>query len=392
MNHGNTYGKGSVFQDGKTKRWIGEYSTGKNAEGKTIRKRVYGKTKSEVKKKLTEIELQIFSGEYIDKNYVTIKALATQIIEEDHALNYVKDGAYVRNVNTLKAMSSISGLSIQDIKVEQITNYFKSIQHLSQSTIDKSYHLLKRTFREAKNKNLITKSVMDDIKKPKSQKPPRKIRALTTTEQQKLWTILNVEKVLYKNQMMLSMLTGMRVGEINALHVEDIDFKNGYIYVSKTTSRDISGRATVSDTTKTITGIRDIHINDDVKQILQECIGTKKKGLVFTNKKGGLVSTNSVNSSFRRLKNKHDFVEPTVKGDIDLHSLRHTFATRCIEAGVTPVVLQKILGHKNINITLNVYSDVFDKMEQKNLMLANNYISTLGITFSKDKIAKDKAS
>lgn len=46
------------------------------------------------------------------------------------------------------------------------------------------------------------------------------------------------------------------------------------------------------------------------------------------------------------------------------HTLRHTYATRSIEAGVTPVVLQKLMGHTDVSITLNTYTSVFDKYKE----------------------------
>ena len=49
------------------------------------------------------------------------------------------------------------------------------------------------------------------------------------------------------------------------------------------------------------------------------------------------------------------------------HSLRHTFATRCIEAEIPPVTLKNWLGHTNIHITLDVYSDVYDRMTFKSI-------------------------
>ena len=55
------------------------------------------------------------------------------------------------------------------------------------------------------------------------------------------------------------------------------------------------------------------------------------------------------------------------------HSLRHTYATRSIEAGVTPVVLQKLMGHTDISITLNTYTSVFDKYKNNELEKVNSY-------------------
>ena len=53
--------------------------------------------------------------------------------------------------------------------------------------------------------------------------------------------------------------------------------------------------------------------------------------------------------------------------------LRHTFATRCIENGVSPVVLQKILGHNDIQVTLNTYTDVLNEFKEKEIEKIENF-------------------
>ena len=57
--------------------------------------------------------------------------------------------------------------------------------------------------------------------------------------------------------------------------------------------------------------------------------------------------------------------------------MRHTFATRAIEAGISPKVLQHMLGHSDISITLDTYTDVFDRFENQQLDLINDYMQSL---------------
>ena len=79
--------------------------------------------------------------------------------------------------------------------------------------------------------------------------------------------------------------------------------------------------------------------------------------LFYDHEKDGIIETTQVNCFYRRICEKAG-VEYNGQ-----HALRHTFATRCIEAGVQPLVLKSWLGHTNIHITLDTYSDVFDKMD-----------------------------
>ena len=59
--------------------------------------------------------------------------------------------------------------------------------------------------------------------------------------------------------------------------------------------------------------------------------------------------------------------------DITTHSLRHTYGTRCIESGMAPVVVQRLMGHTDIAVTLNTYTSVFDEFKQKEIDKVNKY-------------------
>ena len=67
------------------------------------------------------------------------------------------------------------------------------------------------------------------------------------------------------------------------------------------------------------------------------------------------------------------------KGDISLHSLRHTYATRCIESGMPPKVLQKLMGHSDIKVTLDTYADVFDNFQSESVAQADSYLNQVGL-------------
>lgn len=73
--------------------------------------------------------------------------------------------------------------------------------------------------------------------------------------------------------------------------------------------------------------------------------------------------------------------------DISSHSLRHTFGTRCIESGMAPVVVQRLMGHKNIAVTLNTYTSVFDKYKERELdvALVKNHFYKLNIKYISEK-------
>ena len=124
--------------------------------------------------------------------------------------------------------------------------------------------------------------------------------------------------------------------------------------------------------TKTDAGMRDIPMNNLVRPILEQAIGNmkwNKAGVIFYDyNKNSVITTSQVNSFYRRI---------CEKADIEFHgqhSLRHTFATRCIEAGVKPVVLKNWLGHTNIHITLDTYADVYGSLNSASIETLEKYL------------------
>ena len=174
---------------------------------------------------------------------------------------------------------------------------------------------------------------------------------------------------------MIALYSGMRMGEINALKSKDIDFQNGFIHVRGTVSRGINYRPYIRQGTKTEAGVRDVPISGLLEPVLRRALSQRKKnpeGLIFYDyNKGGIIETSQVNSFFKRICDKAG-IEHTGQ-----HQLRHTFATRCIEAGVSPLVLKNWLGHTNIHITLDTYADVFARMNAGTMDLLERHIRVI---------------
>lgn len=174
----------------------------------------------------------------------------------------------------------------------------------------------------------------------------------------------------------------MRMGEVNALTIGDINTKFNFINIDKTISKGQHGEAFVNSTTKTKTGIRQVPINEVVKPIIMEIIKNYKPtedGMLFHTSTGTLIASNTTNTEFQRIMKKYNIKDVGVKGDISQHSLRHTYATRCIEGSMPPKVLQTLLGHADIRITLDTYSNVFESFQTENVAKVDNYLSDLGI-------------
>lgn len=369
------HGDGSIYYIESRKRFAGQVTL--TIDGEKIRKTVYGKTERIVKDKLRELHIQAKAGNLNNPKKpkpMTIYDLADKMIEEQHMLNEIRQSTYDRKKATLKMLSAISEKEIKDVTEEEIIIFFSEHLYYSQSSINKMFQLLGAVFNKAVRKGVIEESPMRDMKRPKSKKKTIPVRALTIDEQTELLKILKTEDIQYSEVMLLSMFTGMRIGECCALYVEDITFDDGTVFIHKTVTRGEHGKTTIGDGTKTYHSTRTIRINDDIADFLKTVVGDKTSGLLFKSTNDKIVTTNQVNYSYSSALDKYGIIDNSVYGKVDLHSLRHTYATRCIESGMPAKVLQKILGHKDINITLNTYCSVFEKYSNEHLAIADEYM------------------
>jgi len=313
----------------------------------------------------------------------TIPEILRHRYELDYSKGYTREAGYARTVDSLKKIekSFIGYKPIINVTKNDLEQFLGDIKKYSNSVIGKTYGQLKLAYREAVSAGLVTRNLMDDrdLRCPRSDRPDTKVYALTREEQEILENALKNHKVPknrndYRKQLLIELYTGMRMGEINALRPEDVDFKRNVIHVRGTISKGIGDRIYRSETTKTSAGMRDVPMNTLVKPILEKALAEMKNnpaGTIFYDyQKKNVISTSQVCNFYKRI---------CKSAGLDYygqHALRHTFATRCIEAGVQPVVLKTWLGHTNIHITLDTYADVFDKLNHSAINVFENYLTS----------------
>lgn len=353
--------------------------------GEKKRKSFSGVTKDECLQRAEEfLEKQEKRAAAVDPD-ITIPELLRRKYEEDYAMNFVGEQGYARNLGGIALLerSGFGKMPIVDITEMQIKAFLRSMTKYSDSVIKKTYQQLTAAFKVAVEKGVVERNPMDasDIRRPKSSKKPKDVRGLTQEEQARFLEALRDFKVPrnrneYKLQLLIELYSGMRMGEINALKPENIDFENGLIHVRSTVSRGLEYRVFIKEGAKTDAGVRDIPINKALEPVLQEAMERKRRnplGLVFYDHlKNDLITTSQVNCFFHRICKKAGI---SVRGQ---HALRHTFATRCIEADVPPVVLKKWLGHKDIHMTLDIYADVFDSMHNSAMEKFEGHVLDMG--------------
>lgn len=377
-------GEGSIFFDEKNNRWRCQISY-KLPNGVSKRKSFSGKNKTEVRNKKNKFIREITLGKVTDNSKVTIVELLRESAEYDRSINSIGDATYCRRLYTISIIedSCIGDIPITTINESQINQLLLDIKsRYSNSVIRKVYSMISQGFKIAIHKRLLSYNLMDSpfIKKPQADREDTKITAFTVEEQTAFLKALDGKKQYintadYKPMYLIELFAGLRMGEICALTPNDIDLEHNIIRVTNSVTRGVDYEPMVGTTTKTHNGVRDVPIQPILLPTLEDAISKYKANrhnLLFYNFKSDRpIVTQQTNSAFKRLCEK---AQITISGG--QHLLRHTFATRAIEAGVPAAVLKKWMGHSDISITLNTYCDVFDRMNDKAMDCFSDYLKS----------------
>ena len=383
-------GEGSLYFSKSLNIWIYQYYY--NEKKKVIKQRKNEKVK-DFKARARDIKIKLDNNTYTEKIKITIIELGKEIIESKYAKNLISDVTYKRNYETLKIVekNNISNTFIQRATSKELQDFFNSLTNYSNGTISKVFQCLKVIFQEALKRNYIVKNPMINVDKPKSKKPNKKVEALSI-EEHKIFVEQLKKETFFKDIFTIALYTGMRMGEILALKVEDIDFKNKEIHITRTMTKDKNDKAIIGNKTKTYAGNRTIPITPLFEKELKHAINNRTlniNNLIFIQPDGKLYSTSTMNSRFKRIcSNAGLGIKPYIinrKGKkinsktstYNQHMLRHTYATRMIEAGVPAEVLQKLLGHTKIETTINTYTTIFNKYKKEQINKYVNYINNI---------------
>lgn len=354
---------------------------GKDIEtGEAIRKTFTAKTQEEALDKMYKYKLEMKkygSAIELKRTEKTIAILAQEIEDSKYRMGKTKANAYNTNMSTLARIKKhkFANIPIEKVTRKQIEDFLQEERIKSNSTIKKDYRMLKYVYEYANYKLYLVKNLfegIDRIEKPKSLKEDKDVVALTITEQNQLEDYLESHSSNYKNIILLCLYTGMRIGEVLALNYnEDIDLDNKMIKVTKTLTKD-RNKNTIIGPTKTKSRKRNIEINELTEDIIIDSLNNKienKNKVLFYQANKKLYVDNTINSAFKRICKNAGITKP-----VNTHMLRHTFATRCIEAGVELPVLQALMGHANIQTTIDEYGDIFKYLEISNHKKYVNYI------------------
>lgn len=295
-------------------------------------------------------------------------------LDYKHAI--VKNSTYMKYRNSINK-HIIPKLGSFDIKildnniVQRFINQKLSAEKcsLSPKSVRELVNIIKNTLAYAENYDFQSKCKCELLIVRNSFKP---IRVLNKNEEKALLNTLESDINIFKLGILISLLTGVRIGELCALRWEDIDFKECLITVNRTMQRvQVEGKDNKTEiiitTPKTNASIRQIPIP---KMLVDYIIGFKSSNdqYILTNKNGNYIEPRVMQYKFKK------YIQIAGISDANFHALRHTFATRCIEAGVDVKVLSEVLGHSNVNITLDRYVHNSIDYKKDNIERFNDYI------------------
>lgn len=335
----------------------------------------------------------------IMNNDCTLNELFDKYMNINSALTLTTKSNYIsmweKNIRKLP----LANTSVKDIKKSDISLLFSSFQtekKFAITTIQLYQNILFPTFKVAVDDNIIrTNPCQDAMKKLKQGSVTKEKEPLSIEEQKALLQFLKVDTFYdhYYPMIVFFLSTGARMSEMLGLTWDDIDFEEGIIHLThQAIYRRINGKvqwicAKLKWARTKDQCTRSIPITEDVLEILKELkeknyyhsfysefrvntierdvldFGLKEhyNNFVFINSEGNLSTPASINRTligivtrYNKLKEDTDITLPLFSA----HILRHTFATRNAENGMDIKVLQSLMGHKNIAVTMDVYNYV----------------------------------
>lgn len=355
----------------KDRRWEGRYIKSYTADGKAKYGYVYASTYAEVKAKQTVAVTSSKNG----VTQISERYLFSEFAEkwlEGIKLN-CKASTYNKYRNTYEnrlkktfgeyPISKISGEMIENFIATMLTNGRTDGNAYSRKSVQEFCNVIKQIYSYAEE----SYSIIPQFSKKKLsiRQKQSEIKVINSFAVQSLCSFLLTNITLYKIGVLISLYTGIRIGELCALQWKDISFSEGILYVSKAAQRvqqldnPFEKTKLCITTPKSACSSRIIPLPQTLLSVLLPYRNAENTYIMSgTNK---CIDPRTMQYHFKK------YLKECNIEDTNFHTLRHTFATRCIELGFDAKTLSEILGHSSVNITLNRYVHTSMKLKQESM-------------------------
>jgi len=320
-------------------------------------KSIYGKTYGEVREKRTQALVAALTAQ---KKQTTKDGLLKTIAENwlETIKNSVKESTFVRYSSLLRLhiVPYWQGWSIRDITTFQAEKYVLSLLtgSLSPKTAVDILILLKSIFKYAERVGFSMVCDFSQITMPKEKNTP--MRVLNQREYRELTGFLLENTNFSKLGVLLSLCTGLRIGELCALKWENIDLKDRILQVKHTMQRIQNPSGDGGTKTKIVitepksaASVREIPIPKTLMPLLRKMKPDDPTAYFLSGSPGKFIEPRTLQKRFKT------YIKSVGIADANYHATRHTFATRAVEIGFDVKSLSEILGHSNVQTTLGLY-------------------------------------
>ncbi len=338
----------------------------------------YGGTQKEARENAEKRKQELKSGERLDVKKYTIRKYSESWLNSMNGI--VKESTINEKKSKIRCVNETvingTGLKFGDITIEKIqVEDIKDLQRaltekgLKATTVNSYISLyVRHMFNDLVKEHVITWNPCKAVKPIASSDLPATEtihRALTIDETRRFFEEATKENSFYITAFKFMLFSGCRLGECGAVFESDIDRKNGMLHIRRTISKTEGGSLIVGKNTKTSAGKRDIPLTPQLLQALDERIAFNRmiygntvidvNTPIFKGVRGTLLSGMVIEANIKKI------CENSGIDVFTAHAFRDTFATRAIESGMNPKTLQVILGHSNINMTMNLYAHVMQE-------------------------------
>lgn len=365
-------------------RWEARYTHGFDAEsGKQIQKSVYGKTQSEVRKKLQAICTAIDTGNYIEPSKLTVgNWLDIWLKEYTGSIKPLTLKSYRTAINN-HIKPSLGSIKLSSLGTHSIQTFYNNLLNgseeipgLSPKTIKNIHGVVHKALQQACEINYINANPSNACKLPRVKKTT--IKPLSEAEISAFISAIKGHQ--FETLYLVTLFTGMRQGEILGLTWDTVDLQNGTILICHQLQR-IDGIyefvSLKNDKTRTLTLppylIKLLHEHRATQNQWRLMAGTAwiTNNLVFTNQLGGHLAHVTVSTNYKKI------VKSINLPNARFHDLRHSYAVAALQSGDDIKTVQENLGHHTAAFTMDVYGHVSERMKQESANRMENFIKTV---------------
>jgi integrase len=357
-------GEGSIYRR-KDGRWVGQYTI-YTATGPKYRY-LYGKTRAAVAEKLTKAMADRNGGLMFDAGNLTVGEYLDSWLS-DSVRGTVRSSTFERQegIIRLHIKPSLGRVWLKKLTPAHVRGLHreKLDAGLAPATVGKIHSTLHKALSQAVSDGIVPRNAAD-VKAPRP--TPEEMRPLSETEVRAFLDLARESGDRFEALYVLAITTGLRRGELLGLRWDDVSMERSTLRVGRALVRE-GGRHTLGET-KTRRGRRQINLTPRTVSTLKahhkkqqeekiKLTGLyKDHGLIFATRVGTPINPeNLVNRSFKPLLERASLPE------IRFHDLRHTCATLLLGRGVHPKLVQELLGHATIAMTLDTYSHYMPSM------------------------------